>query len=159
MNSKEIFLIEGLGGEKKLKGRVSVNGAKNAALKAIAAAVLFKEPVKLENIPDTDDIHTLAEILKKMGETVTWTDSEPGKHSKMTIDTSGISSTDIDKKMGAAMRASVVLTGPLLSRFGKVTLPSPGGCVIGARPIDQFIEGYEKMGAKTTFKDGVYEMK
>ncbi len=159
MNSKELFLIEGLAGEKKLKGRVSINGAKNAALKAMAAAVLFKEPVKLENIPDTDDIHTLTEILKKMGATVTWTDSEQGKYSKMTIDTSDISSTDIDKKMGAAMRASVVLTGPLLARFGNVTLPSPGGCVIGARPIDQFIEGYEKMGAKTIFKDGVYEMK
>ncbi len=153
MNTKESFVIEGLGGKKTLKGTVSINGAKNAALKAMAAAVLFDGKVTLENIPNTDDIHTLSEILRKLGAEVTWKQEagskEKGVEKKQTleIDATGIQSTDIDPDLAGAMRASVVLTGPMLGRFGKVTFPSPGGCVIGARPIDLFIAGYEKMGA------------
>lgn len=151
--TKESFIIEGLAGKKTLKGTVSINGAKNAALKAMAAAVLFDDKVTLENIPNTEDIHTLSTILTKLGAEVTWKQGagskENGGQKKRTleIDTTSINSTDIDADLAGAMRASVVLTGPMLGRFGKVTFPSPGGCVIGARPIDLFLAGYQKMGA------------
>lgn len=150
--SKESFVIEGLAGKKTLKGKVSINGAKNAALKAMAAAVLFDGKVTLENIPNTEDIHTLSIILTKLGAQVAWKQEAGSKENGekkthiLEIDTTSINSTDIDPTLAGAMRASVVLTGPMLARFGKVTFPSPGGCVIGARPIDLFIAGYEKMG-------------
>ncbi|MDD5165546.1 MAG: UDP-N-acetylglucosamine 1-carboxyvinyltransferase [Candidatus Pacebacteria bacterium] len=146
MNPKQSFHITGLAGEKTLKGSVSIQGAKNAALKAMAAAILFDGPVTLENIPDNADVLTMGAILTKLGATVEriFTDGELS----LKIDSAGITSTDIDPTLAGSMRASVVLTGPLLARYSKVSFPTPGGCVIGARPIDLFIEGYKKMGAK-----------
>jgi UDP-N-acetylglucosamine 1-carboxyvinyltransferase len=155
MNKKESFIIEGLAGKKTLKGSVSVNGAKNAALKAIAATILFDGPTTLENIPDTDDIHTIVEVLIDLGATVKWGVGDNGKKTLM-VDTGGVTKTDIDPDLARTMRASVVLTGPMLARFGKVSFPSPGGCVIGSRPIDLFIEGYKKMGATVTLKCEIY---
>ena len=159
----ESFTIEGLAGKKTLKGSVNIRGAKNAALKAMAAAVLFDGPVQLHNVPHTDDIHTMAEVLRRLGAEITWkmetgacTTDGPyesqtlGCGELLEINTKGIHSTDIDPTLAGSMRASVVLTGPLLARFGKVSFPAPGGCVIGARPIDLFIAGYEKMGATVT---------
>ena len=137
----ESFIIEGLAGKKTLKGTVKINGAKNAALKAMAATVLFDSPVTLNNIPDTEDIHTMSIILEKLGAKVVLSQKS------LTIDPRGVNSIAIDPKYASTMRASVVLTGPLLARFGKVSFPAPGGCVIGARPIDLFINGYKKMGA------------
>ncbi len=139
---KEAFVIEGLAGEKKLSGTVRIHGAKNAALKAMAAALLFDGTAELQNVPRNSDVETLSEILRKLGAKVEW------KGDSLYIDSSKIISTDIDPELAGNMRASVVLTGPLLSRFGKLTFPAPGGCVIGARPIDLFLAGYEKMGAK-----------
>ena len=158
MTSKPSFIINGLVGEKKLKGTIKINGAKNAALKAMAAAILFDGPVTLENVPDNADVATMAEILRRSGATVNRKEEivkskkEKGKNAStgngsIIIDSTQINSTDIDFKLAASMRASVVLTGPLLGRFGKVSFPAPGGCVIGARPIDLFLEGYKKMGA------------
>lgn len=141
MTLKPSFVIQGLAGEKKLKGTVRINGAKNAALKAMAAAVLFDGPITLENVPDTADVTTMTEILRRLGATVN------RKAGAMIIDSTPVDSTDVDFKLAASMRASIVLTGPLLGRFNKVSFPAPGGCVIGARPIDLFLEGYKKMGA------------
>lgn len=153
MNPNPSFIIHGLAGEKKLKGTVKINGAKNAALKAMAAAVLFDGLVTLKNIPDNDDIETMSKILTKLGASV----SREGPHT-LVINPSAIKSTDIDPKLACSMRASVVLTGPLLARFGKVSFPAPGGCVIGARPIDLFLNGYEKMGA-TVKENDTYDIK
>lgn len=155
MNKKESFIIEGLAGKKTLKGSISVNGAKNAALKAIAATILFDGPTTLENIPDTDDIHTIIQVLADLGATAKWSVGENDKK-VLTIDTSGVTKTDINPDLARTMRASVVLTGPMLARFGKVSFPSPGGCVIGSRPIDLFIDGYKKMGATVTLKGEIY---
>lgn len=145
--SKEVFVIEGLGGSVLPKGKVNINGAKNAALKAMAAAILFDGPVTLHNVPQTADVATMAHILKKLGVKVS--NSKEG----MVIDSADMKSADIDSDLGESMRASVVLTGPLLGRFGKVSFPAPGGCVIGARPIDMFLKGYELMGAKVSLMD------
>jgi UDP-N-acetylglucosamine 1-carboxyvinyltransferase len=153
MNTKESFIIEGLAGRKKLRGTVTINGAKNAALKAMAAAVLFDGPIQLENVPNTDDIRTMAEILKKLGAKIIWRDEI------LEIDASEIETTGIDPELAQSMRASIVLTGPMLGRFGQVSFPMPGGCVIGARPIDLFLEGYEKMGAKVVLKNNLYHIK
>ena len=157
------FAITGLAGQKTLQGKVSINGAKNAALKAMAAAVLFDKKVRLENVPHTADIDTLTSIMEKLGAKISWVGEKNSKGKiirdhVMEIDTTKIDSTDIDPKLAAGMRASVVLTGPLLARFGKVSFPAPGGCVIGARPIDLFIEGYKKMGATVTLKNGLYHI-
>lgn len=149
MNQKESFVIEGLAEERSLSGTVKVHGAKNAALKAMAASVLFAGPVELRNVPRNNDIETLSKILIRLGAKVAWQDD-----GALSIDTSAMSSTDIDAELAGSMRASVVLTGPLLARFGKVTFPAPGGCVIGARPIDLFLAGYEKMGATVTLDAG-----
>jgi UDP-N-acetylglucosamine 1-carboxyvinyltransferase len=139
--TKESFVIQGLAG-KKLRGTVKVNGAKNAALKAMAAAVLFDGPVTLNNIPDTNDVGVMNDVLVKLGAQV-----EKKTPNSFVIDPTNISNTDIDKDLAQNMRSSVVLTGPLLARYKKVSFPAPGGCVIGTRPIDMFIEGYKKMGA------------
>ena len=152
MNPKQSFNITGLAGEKTLSGSISIQGAKNSALKAMAAAILFDGPVTLENIPETADTQTMIEVLTKLGAKVTKIPVESEKSPEaveniLTIDATGMTSTDIDPTLAGSMRASVVLTGPLLARYGKVSFPTPGGCVIGARPIDLFIDGYRKMGA------------
>jgi UDP-N-acetylglucosamine 1-carboxyvinyltransferase len=153
MPTKKSFIIEGLAEKKTLKGSVKINGAKNAALKALAATVLFDGPVTLKNIPDTDDMKTLSEVLRKLGAKI----DKKGTH-ELVVDTSSIKNTDIDAELAKSMRASVVLTGPMLGRFSKTTFPSPGGCVIGARPIDLFIDGYKKMGATVTENDVIYKI-
>lgn len=155
MKSADKFIITGLAGEKTLKGRVSVNGAKNAVLKAMAGAILFDGEVELQNVPNTEDVHTLNEILTDIGAKVRWKDDSPHSHI-LYIDSSNINNYDIDPQKAGAMRASVVLTGPMLARYGKVSFPAPGGCVIGARPIDLFIEGYKSMGAEVRPQNDLY---
>ncbi|MDE1967054.1 MAG: UDP-N-acetylglucosamine 1-carboxyvinyltransferase, partial [Patescibacteria group bacterium] len=148
------LVITGLEGKKPLAGTIRISGAKNAALKAMAAAVLFDGPVTLENVPDTADIHTLAEILIRLGAKVAF---EKDHTFTVTIDPTTIAGTAIDAESAKTMRGSVVLTGPLLARFGRATFPAPGGCVIGARPIDLFLEGYKKMGAAVS-ENGQYDI-
>jgi UDP-N-acetylglucosamine 1-carboxyvinyltransferase len=153
--STDSFIIKGLAGKRSLKGTVTIHGAKNAALKAMAAAILFDGQTVLENIPENSDVITLTKILEKLGSKVT-----RNADKKLHIDPTGIKSTVINAELAASMRASVVLTGPLLARFGETSFPAPGGCVIGTRPIDQFIVGYKKMGAtvKLDAEKCVYEI-
>ncbi len=160
MNKKESFQIEGLAGNKMLSGIIHINGAKNSALKAMASAILFDGSVELRNIPCTEDIHTMVNILNKLGAQVNWLESNDSSKT-IIINTSNINTTAIDSDMAKTMRSSVVLTGPLLARFHNVTFPAPGGCVIGARPIDLFIDGYKKMGAEIELDESnyLYKMK
>ena len=145
------LVIKGLDGEKRLRGTVNITGAKNAALKVIAATVLFKDTVTLENIPEIDDVFRMLELLKEMGAEVT--------HPRLgsyTISIPKKLSTELPFEIAKRMRASIVATGPVLARFGKVSFPHPGGCLIGSRPVDLFMEGFEKMGAKVVLKDNIY---
>ena len=158
MHTSDKFIVEGLLGQKKLSGTVRINGAKNAALKAMAASILFDGPVKLENVPDTDDIETMSEILRKLGARVVSMSDIDVRHRCVLIEANQVKSTVIDPGLAQTMRASVVLTGPLLGRFGKASFPAPGGCVIGARPIDLFMSGYEKMGAEVATENSSYEI-
>lgn len=158
--NKDSFVIQGLAGKRTLKGTVMINGAKNSALKAMAAAILFDGPVTLENVPETSDIKTLGTILKKLGARVEVVNQQGTNVGGQTliIDPTSINSTDIDEDLAKGMRGSVVLTGPMLARYKKVLFPAPGGCVIGARPIDLFLSAYEKLGAKVIEQDCVYDI-
>ncbi|HEY9583703.1 MAG TPA: UDP-N-acetylglucosamine 1-carboxyvinyltransferase [Candidatus Paceibacterota bacterium] len=149
----DLFIIKGLGGKKTLNGQISVNGAKNAVLKVMAASLLFKDIVNLDNVPVTEDVKKMIQLLEKIGAKVECTDH------RLTIDPTNINSTDLDPALAQSMRSSVVLTGPMLARYGKVAFPAPGGCVIGSRPIDLFVEGYRKMRAEIEYKNDTYLMK
>lgn len=149
----ESLFIRGLSGEKKLRGEIKVNTAKNAVLKAIAAGILFEDDVTLVDVPNIEDVHRMAELVRDLGVQVK---EEKGR---LTITTKPDISTDLNTEISKKLRASIVLTGPLLSRFGKVSFPHPGGDVIGARPIDFFLEGFEKFGAEITHANNQYELK
>lgn len=140
-NMKESFIIQGLGGARKLHGEIAVGGAKNHVIKLLAASILCETPLVLENVPDIEDVGGMGEIIEKLGGRVV------REGTFCTIDTSSVRSGEIDHDAAKRMRASIVFSGPLLARFGATTFPHPGGDVIGERPIDFFIEGFEKMGA------------
>src|SRR3989344_2954612 len=128
---KSRFVVEGLGGKKTLRGTIAVKGAKNAALKALAASVLFDDSVAIENLPEIEDVKRMQELLA-----------------------GGL--PVLKKEIAERLRASIVLTGPVLARYGTVTFPFPGGCVLGERPIDLFLEGFKKLGAKVEEKDDLF---
>ncbi|MEI6346046.1 MAG: UDP-N-acetylglucosamine 1-carboxyvinyltransferase [bacterium] len=148
------LIIEGLAGKKALKGKVQINGAKNAVLKAMAASVLFSDELVIANAPDTEDVKKLAHLLRLAGAEV----STDAAKKEIRINASTIVSTDLDHETTKAMRGSVMLTGPLLARFGKVSFNVPGGCVIGARPIDLYVDAYKKLGAKVVVKGDHYSI-
>lgn len=146
--NEEKFLIKG-GNE--LKGEIEVSGAKNAALKAFAASILFDDPVVLKNVPEIEDIARCKELLGFMG----------GKTEKIgkkefRIFSNLINSDTLEPKISKSMRASIVFAGPMLAKFGRVKFPHPGGCVIGERPIDVFLDGFEKLGAKISRENETY---
>lgn len=147
----EVFVIKGLAGKKTLKGEVSIGGAKNAVLPLFASAILFNDDVKFSNIPDIEDCLRMSEILGKVGVSVV-----REKKGQYILNASKAVGKNIDEEIAKKLRASIILTGPMLARFKKVSFPHPGGCVIGARPIDIFLDGYKAMGAKVTEKDSLY---
>jgi UDP-N-acetylglucosamine 1-carboxyvinyltransferase len=135
-------------GGKKLKGTIRVNGAKNSALKTLAATLLFKNRVTIENIPYIEDVLRTIELLEKLGVRGTH------KGKTITLSTSKINSTTLDEEIAKCIRASIILAGPLLAREGTISFPHPGGCVIGKRPIDLFLEGWRAMGASVKESSG-----
>lgn len=147
------FLIHGLAGKRALSGSVRIFGAKNAALKAIAASILFRSPLMLENVPEIEDVSRMLEIIRTMGGNVT-----TAPH-RATIDATKLHSTTLTPEIAKRLRASIVLTGPILARYGVVRFPYPGGCVIGERPIDLFTLGFMSMGAKVKKVGKLYEVR
>ncbi|MEY2664339.1 MAG: hypothetical protein RIT04_147 [Candidatus Parcubacteria bacterium] len=142
---KDTLVVKGLAGKKSLNGEVRIFGAKNDVLKAMASSILFSTPIVIQNVPKTEDVDKMRNLLIGLGATISEREHE-GSH-ELTIDASQVTSHELDADLAKSMRASVVLTGSLLARFGKAVFPIPGGCVIGPRPIDLFIAAYEKMGA------------
>src|SRR3989339_282516 len=134
------FIIEG---GYKLAGELPVAGAKNLALKAIAAALLSPETMKLVNVPEIEDVKRQLEILTRLGAVVSH--PAPGVYE---INTAEVKSGAMPRELVNKLRASTVLTGPLLARFGEVELSHPGGCKIGRRPIDLFLRGFQALGAQ-----------
>src|SRR5205823_12041300 len=142
-------------GSNPLVGTIRVSGAKNAALPAMAAAILTEEPVVLENIPDVRDIQTERKLLESMGAEV-----ELGygrAHHRTTICCKNLSTPEAKYELVKTMRASTLVLGPLVARTGVARVSLPGGCAIGARPIDLHIKGLEQMGAKINHEHGYVE--
>jgi len=148
---KDKFVIQGLAGKKKLFGEIEVNGAKNAVLPVMASSVLFGDSFLMTNVPEIEDLNRMEEIFASLGIKI----SKKSKDEYL-IDPCGLDKFEIDEETSKRLRASVIFTGPLLARFGKLVFPHPGGCVIGARPIDLFLEGFKKMGAEVKVKGGKY---
>ena len=128
-----------------------INGSKNAALPAFAAALCFKHPVQLSNIPSIEDILRVSELLEGIGAKV-----EAGKKGEYSITAPAGGTPQLNKEIAKRLRASVIFTGPLLARYGEVQFPHPGGCVIGPRPIDLFLSAYEAMGAHSYLSGETY---
>lgn len=133
---RERFVVEGLSGARTLKGEIAVRGAKNAVLKILPASVLFEDEVPLENVPDIEDVKRMRELLEALKE----------------------DNTVLRKDIAEKFRASIVLAGPVLARYGKVEFPFPGGCVLGERSIDLFLNGFKAMGAAVEEEDGFFRI-
>ena len=140
------FLVEG---GRRLQGRIRPAGNKNAALPCLAAAVLTSEPVTYENVPRIRDVETFLQIVESLGAEVTWTGPN-----EVTIDAAGVRPDAVDVELARRIRASVLLAGPLLARFGQVQLPPPGGDVIGRRRMDTHFLAFEALGAELTLNGG-----
>jgi len=142
-------------GGNPLVGTIRVSGAKNAALPAMAAAILTEEPVTLENIPDVRDIQTERKLLESMGAEV---ELGYGRAShRTTISCRNLVNPEAAYELVKTMRASTLVLGPLVARMKRARVSLPGGCAIGARPIDLHIKGLEKLGATITQEHGYIE--
>jgi UDP-N-acetylglucosamine 1-carboxyvinyltransferase len=132
-----------------LEGEVRVSGAKNAALPILCAALLCREPVTLTNVPRLNDIRTMQALLSQMG--VAIDASQPGR---VTLDAATLDWPLAPYELVRTMRASILVLGPLVARFGEAKVSLPGGCAIGARPVDQHIKGLQAMGAEIDLTHG-----
>jgi UDP-N-acetylglucosamine 1-carboxyvinyltransferase len=139
-------------GGRSLAGHVDVSGAKNAALPAMAAALLTPEPVELENVPCVQDIFTARRLLAAMGVDAA---VHPGGTARIRADS--VPAREAPYELVKTMRASILVLGPLVSRFGSARVSLPGGCAIGARPVNLHLAGLEKLGAKCDVVHGFIE--
>ena len=145
----ESFVIEG---GRPLNGTVRAAGNKNAALPILAASVLASELVHLSNVPRIRDVETMVELLADIGADVEWVGPN-----EVRVDPAGVAKTDLDPALAREIRASFLLAGPLLARFGRVSVPPPGGDVIGRRRLDTHVHAFAALGAEFEV-DGVYEL-
>ena len=137
----------------RLNGEVAISGAKNAALPLLCASLLSAEPLCLENVPQLNDISTMLHLLGDMGVAVK---PEAGA---LVLDGGGLDNPVASYEMVKTMRASILVLGPLLARCGEAKVSLPGGCAIGARPVDQHIKGLQAMGAEITVEHGYIHAK
>ncbi len=138
-------------GGRPLKGEVQISGAKNAALPQLCAALLSAEAVTLHNVPQLQDVATMLKLLRHMGARADRIGSRPDE---VVIDASRIALPEAPYELVKTMRATIMVLGPLLARFGRARVSLPGGCAIGSRPVDQHIKGLQLMGADITVEHG-----
>jgi UDP-N-acetylglucosamine 1-carboxyvinyltransferase len=138
-------------GGRALQGEVTISGAKNAALPELCAALLTAEPVVLSNVPRLQDVATTLKVLRSLGAQAERSEARPDQ---VTIDAGSINSREATYDLVKTMRASILVLGPLLARFGEAKVSLPGGCAIGSRPVDQHIKGLQAMGADITVEHG-----
>src|SRR6476646_10566231 len=139
------FLVRG---GRSLRGSIRPAGNKNAALPILASTVLADGPMELDNIPRIRDVETMLELLGDLGASVEWVGPN-----LVRVDTRSLKPKPLDPKLCARIRASILLAGPLLARFGSVTLPPPGGDVIGRRRVDTHFLALEHLGASVMVGD------
>ncbi len=140
--------LEIVGGS-ALSGEVRISGAKNAALPILTASLLAEGPVILENVPHLNDVTTTVKLLRRIGVEVTFHDGV-----RLEVDSSGVSHFEAPYELVKTMRASVLVLGPLLSRYGCADVSLPGGCAIGARPVNLHVTGLRAMGAEISIDNG-----
>lgn len=140
----DIFRIQG---KKKLSGHVKISGSKNAALPIMCSSLLTGETLHLKNVPDLQDVKFMGKILQHMGGNVSFNNSECEITAKEIT-------PEADYDLVRKMRASILVLGPTLARFGQAKVSLPGGCAIGARPVDMHLKGLEELGAKIEIEQG-----
>jgi len=140
-----------ISGQRKLRGHVRISGAKNAALPIFMASLLSSDKLELINAPELQDIKTTIKLLKVLGVVVS------KKETSINFNASKVNNFDAPYELVKTMRASILVLGPLLARFGKARVSMPGGCAIGSRPVDIHIKGLEAMGAKIAINHGYIE--
>jgi UDP-N-acetylglucosamine 1-carboxyvinyltransferase len=138
----ESFVIDG---GRPLNGRVRAAGNKNGALPILAATLLAGEPVTLRNVPHIRDVETMVELLADLGADVEWLGAN-----EVRVDPAGVSKSEVDAELATKIRASFLVAGPLIARFGRAVIPPPGGDVIGRRRLDVHIHAFEQLGAEVT---------
>ena len=136
-------------GGRALQGEVRISGAKNAVLPILAASLLSSAPVKISNIPHLQDVTTMVRLLGQLGVRVTL-----DEHAHIEIDASQVNAFYAPYELVSTMRASILVLGPLLARFGRARVSFPGGCQIGTRPIDQHLKGLRSLGATIAIDQG-----
>jgi len=141
-------------GQQPLNGEIKISGAKNAALPILAATLLTGHPIQISNIPHLQDVTTIVSLLGQMGVRITL-----DERSNIEVDASDLSSFYAPYELVRTMRASVLVLGPLLSRFGEAVVSLPGGCAIGTRPVDQHLKGLQAMGADIRIENGYIKAK
>ena len=143
-----------------LTGTIPIGGAKNAALPLMAASLLTAEPLVLANLPDLADIRTMANLLGQHGVTITNAEAGEARHGSgqvLELSARNITSTTAPYDLVRKMRASVLVLGPLVARFGRCRVSLPGGCAIGTRPVDLHLKGLERLGAEVELSEGYIE--
>ena len=140
------FLITG---SSRIAGEVKISGAKNAALPLLAAMILAETPTTLHNVPSLQDVRTLIKLIGGMGIKI------QKQESTVTCDTASIDNFYAPYDLVKTMRASILVLGPLLARFGEAEVSLPGGCAIGSRPVDQHLKAFEAMGATISFENAM----
>lgn len=141
-----------ISGGARLKGVVAISGAKNAILPILSASLLSESPLVLEGVPCLDDVKIMKDVLRELGVQVNF------EGDVMEINPSGICSTEVSPSLMRAMRASNLVMGALLGRFGRVRVSQPGGCTIGSRPMDLHLKGFIALGAEVVQKHGFIEV-
>ena len=139
-------------GGARLRGAVRIAGAKNAALPAIAASILTDEPLHLTNVPEVRDVTTMLRVIERLG--AEW---DAPNHGRRQIELKRVSSHEAPYELVRTMRASVLVLGPLVARHGHARVSLPGGCAIGARPINLHIDGLRRLGAEVALEHGYVE--
>ncbi len=141
-------------GGKPLKGEVETRGAKNAAFPILAATLLTDEACEIDNLPLIEDVFKMIDILKGLGSEITWLGER-----KIKVKNSSLNLDNLPREIVRFLRGSILITGPLLARFGEVEIPPPGGCLIGSRPIDTHLDAFSQMGINSSVEDGSFVFK
>ncbi|HTN65046.1 MAG TPA: UDP-N-acetylglucosamine 1-carboxyvinyltransferase, partial [Burkholderiaceae bacterium] len=140
-------------GGRRLAGEIAISGAKNAALPILCAGLLTADQLQLANVPRLHDVATMLKLLRQMGLRA----EQDGE--SVTLDGSAVDKLEAPYEMVKTMRASILVLGPLLARFGEARVSLPGGCAIGSRPVDQHIRGLQAMGAEIHIEAGYIHAK
>ena len=141
-------------GGRRLAGEVAIAGAKNAALPELCAALLTEEPLHLSNVPRLHDVATMLKLLRTMGVAVERAEAGAADDGRVTLHAAHVPHRQAPYELVKTMRASILVLGPLVARFGEARVSLPGGCAIGSRPVDQHLKGLQAMGAEIVVENG-----